>query len=365
MTVELVARNAKRLRESFSPLISRGTKVAHVDFTETPNAGNHAMWLGEERLLADLGAPVIYQCSPQSYDKDRMAEKLGDGLIVLHGGAHAGGQNAANRSFRWRVLMDFPENQAIVMPHQPMPQDEDHIKRAAETINGRNNLILFASSEPAREMLRRHFRRTVRVELAPDPSFLLQARKRSADIAYELVWIARTDGDAANDQTEIAARLASQAAEKFSIAGFNDGLEIGYVAKHRPQTILLTDWAAFVYEHEHARSAVRALSCDAWAQAYVNRALYQLSLGQVVITDRLHAHILALLLDIPHVLLNDGAGRNWSFHEMWTKDSPRCLLSKSPQDAWVTARNAALRLKDMSPQDAAAWTWRDLPPNPA
>jgi pyruvyl transferase EpsO len=360
MTTDLVSLNARRLREAFTPLVARGAPVALVDFTETPNAGNHAMWLGEKRLLTELGATVVYQCSAQSYDRAAMAEKLGAGTIFLHGGAHAGGKDAAHRGFRWRVLADFPQNAAIVMPHQPAPQDEDHMTRAAETMKGRANLILFAASEKARQTLTRHFGNSTRIELAPDATFLLPPRKRIAEIAYDMVWIARTDGDKANEQTETAARLSSQSAEKFTIPGFSDGVEISYVAKHRPQTILLTDWQALVYENELARLALRRLDFDSWAQVYVNRAFYLLSLGQVLITDRLHAHLLAILLGIPNILLNDGAGRNWAFHESWTKASPRCHLAHNPAEAWALARQAALKLKEMPAAEAATWTWAAL-----
>jgi exopolysaccharide biosynthesis predicted pyruvyltransferase EpsI len=360
MTADLVRQNAKRVRDAFAPLIARGLPVALVDFSETPNASDHAIWLGEKRLLEELGAPIVYRCSPQSYDRSAMAAKLGEGLIVLHGGVHSGRKDAAHRSFRWRLLADFPDHRAILMPYQPAREDEEHLKRAGAEFGSRGNLVLFAASENARKTLAFHFGDRVRIELAPDPAFLLPPRNRVAEIAYDLVWIARTDSGNANDTTETAARLASQAAEKFPIPRFGDGADIGYVAKHRPQTILLTDWQAFVFENEAARSALAKLSFDERAEAYVNRAFYLLSLGQVIITDRLHAHIFAMQLDLPHVLLNDGAGRNFAFHDTWTRSHARCRLAANPSEAWTVARQAALALKEMAPKEAQSWTWRDL-----
>jgi pyruvyl transferase EpsO len=352
------------LREAFSGLIARGTKVALVDFTETSNAGNHAIWLGEKRLLAELGATIVYECSAQSYDRAAMAEKLGQGTILLHGGAHAGGRDAAHRGFRWRVVADFPEHSIIGMPYQPAREDEEPMRQAAETIRAHTALVLFAASDAARQSFSRVLGPSIRVELAPDPCLMLPPRHRLAEIGYDLVWIARTDGDLANDQTETAARLSSQAAEKFTISGFTDGMEISYVAKHRPQTILLTDWQAFVYENDFARMAIRRLSFDAWAEVYAGRGFHVLSLGQVVITDRLHGHLMAMLLNLPHLLLNDGSGRNWSYYETWTKNNARCRLAHNPAEAWSLARQAAARLKEMPAAEAAQWTWADLPANP-
>jgi len=44
-----------------------------------------------------------------------------------------------------------------------------------------------------------------------------------------------------------------------------------------------------------------------------------LSRGRVVVTDRLHGHILCTLLGIPHVLLDHGYGKVTNFYQTWTK----------------------------------------------
>ena len=47
-----------------------------------------------------------------------------------------------------------------------------------------------------------------------------------------------------------------------------------------------------------------------------------LSRGHQVITDRLHAHILCLLMGIPHVVVDNNYGKLGSFLEAWTKHAP-------------------------------------------
>ena len=46
-----------------------------------------------------------------------------------------------------------------------------------------------------------------------------------------------------------------------------------------------------------------------------------LSAGRVVMTDRLHGHVLALLMGIPHVVLPDATGKTRGFYEQWTSNS--------------------------------------------
>jgi exopolysaccharide biosynthesis predicted pyruvyltransferase EpsI len=168
--------------------------------------------------------------------------------------------------------------------------------------------------------------------------------------------VARTDQERSSEQTEAAARLASQAAEKFVLAPFDDGVEIHAVVKQRPPTVLLTDWNSLVYENHDARLAYAALGFDPQSRVRVSRALYVLSLGRIVITDRLHGHIFCLMLGIPHVLLNDDAGKNWNFYETWSRQSGLCRLARTPADAWALARAALPRIRESNGGD---WRWEE------
>jgi pyruvyl transferase EpsO len=198
------------------------------------------------------------------------------------------------------------------------------------------------------------------VELAPDLAFMLGPQERASDPLYDIVWIARTDHDRANDQTESAARLSSQPAEKFVLPQFPDGIEINFVVKQRPPTILLTDWYSLFFENEEARLAYSRLNFDGRAQTNFRRAMYILSLGRIVITDRLHGHIFCLLLGIPHVFLNNDSGKNWNFYETWTRESPLCRIARNPAEAWSLARNAVPKLKE----GTAAWSWQGTDASP-
>jgi exopolysaccharide biosynthesis protein PssK len=61
-----------------------------------------------------------------------------------------------------------------------------------------------------------------------------------------------------------------------------------------------------------------------------------------VITDRLHAHILCLLMDIPHVVVDNSYGKVRSFVETWTAGAPGVRLCRdwSEAGAALAAGNA-------------------------
>ena len=356
MTSEnLVSVYAKELRERFAPLIQAGRPAALVDYPESANCGDQAIWLGEKQLLSELGVTVAYECSAQTYDRDAMAAKLGDGTIFMHGGGSFGDRYPVNHEFPLKLLQDFPHNKVILFPQQATFMDNAYLQRSASVIGEHPDVTLFARGLVAQHTLSRYFGSKARVELAPDLAFMLGPQKQMSDPLYDIVWIARTDQERAGDQTESAARLSSQAAEKFVLPRFPDGIEINLVVKHRPPTVLLTDWYSLFFENEEARLAYSRLAFDARARANITRALYILSLGRIVITDRLHGHIFCLLLGIPHVFLDNDSGKNWNFYETWTRQSPLCRLARNPAEAWSLARNALHKLKEGS---AAEWSWQ-------
>jgi pyruvyl transferase EpsO len=255
------------------------------------------------------------------------------------------------------VLQDFPKNKVILFPQQVTFLDNEYLQRTANFLAAHPDVTLFARGLIAQHMFTRYFGPTARVELAPDMAFMMGPQSRPREPLYDIVWIARTDQERANDQTEVAARLSSQGAEKYVLPRFPDGVEINFVVKQRPPTIFLTDWYSLFFENEEARLAYQRLDFDARAQAAVARALYILSLGRVVITDRLHGHIFCILLGIPHVFLNNDSGKNWNFYETWTRESPLCRLARNPAEAWSLARNAVPRLREWT---GGEWSWQGM-----
>jgi pyruvyl transferase EpsO len=285
-----------------------------------------------------------------------MRRQLAGGTVLMHGGSNFGDRHTAYHEFRLRVLDDFPDNKVIVFPHHVTYLDNDYLQRTAALIGRHPDVMLFARSLMTQHLLARHFGPSTRIELAPDLAFMLGRQVRSAQPAYDIVWIARTDQGRAGDQTEVAARLSSQAAEKFLLPKFADGIEVNFVIKQRPPTVLLTDWFSLFFENEQARTGIRKLAFDVQSEVYLARAIHILSLGHIVVTDRLLAHILCLLLGIPHILLNDESGKNWHFHETWTRDAGLCRLAHTPAEAWTFARNATPKAKQR-PVSAEHWSW--------
>src|SRR5262249_180799 len=88
----------------------------------------------------------------------------------------------------------------------------------------------------------------------------------------------------------------------------------------------------------------------ALANRQLRRGTQLLSSGRVVLTDRLHAHVIALLLQIPHVVLDNSYGKVSGFVEQWTGASRLVNVAKDLPGAFAIYRSLK---QDVTQQDAA------------
>ena len=75
------------------------------------------------------------------------------------------------------------------------------------------------------------------------------------------------------------------------------------------------------------------------AKKRVQRGVEIVTNRRGLVTERLHGHILALLLDLPHVVIDNSYGKISAFHKAWTKDSEIAYFVNSKQDAILKAKN--------------------------
>jgi pyruvyl transferase EpsO len=78
---------------------------------------------------------------------------------------------------------------------------------------------------------------------------------------------------------------------------------------------------------------------ETYAWNRFRRGVGILSQGKVVITDRLHGHIISTLLDIPHVVLDNSYGKLSGFISAWTSDYAGLRCAATMDDAVAEARS--------------------------
>lgn len=83
--------------------------------------------------------------------------------------------------------------------------------------------------------------------------------------------------------------------------------------------------------------ALRLKLYDLHSRARLRYGLNMLGAGNIVITDRLHAHILCTLSGIPHVIISDRYGKVKQFYMTWMTSNSLVRSADGPKQAFVEA----------------------------
>lgn len=98
----------------------------------------------------------------------------------------------------------------------------------------------------------------------------------------------------------------------------------------------------------HPAAAETGKNQRAWAKAIEGFRL--LGSARLVITDRLHGHIMSTLIGTPHVLMDSKLGKNIDFHDTWTR---HCACTRVANDIDHAKRYAAMYFEAARKKQAA------------
>jgi exopolysaccharide biosynthesis predicted pyruvyltransferase EpsI len=299
----------RALRTAFCKIagsvVPRGARCAVLNFPGYANVGDSAIWLGQLEFLQKHDVDVVYTCDVFDYRPQVLAKRIRDGAIVLKGGGAFGDRYLEHQEFRERVIADFPDNPIVQFPQSVEFRDPKRAEQAASALAQHEGLTLLLRD---RQSLFRIRDLGLEGTLCPDAAFGLRKLERDVEPSASVVWLARTDGERSVDVVGLT-----------TVDWIRDD-PLDRVVHHLP--------------------LLRTQRREQLAWRRLQRGKRLLSRGRVVVTDRLHGHILALLLGIPHVLLDTANSKMRHFVDTWTRD---CELTHWSDDA-LAANVAAEQL---------------------
>jgi exopolysaccharide biosynthesis predicted pyruvyltransferase EpsI len=316
---------SERIHATLDPLVHGRSECALVDFPDHSNVGDSAIWLGQVAWLATAGIRITYRCHARAYSRQQLAASTRDGVIFIHGGGNLGDTWTRHQRFRETVIGDFPDRPIIQFPQSIHFANPANLARARAVFNVHPALTLLVRDEPSLDVARREFRATS--ILCPDIALLIGPLRRPQLPDTDVFWHRRTDREA-------VPRTASFV---------ETGVAVGdWLDSRRPLVARIRDAVQpLVNRHpRRLRGAGRLLQAtyDSQARECLGVGCRLLSRGRVVITDRLHGHILSLLLGIPHVILDNSYGKIRAFFETWTAGTLLARWADSPEAALRAAR---------------------------
>ena len=308
---QLVALLQRTIDQVLRPLLAGDPSVALLGFPNYANVGDSAIWLGTIAYLRSLGIAPRYVCDHATYSRQRLARRIGDGVILLQGGGNLGDLWELHQPFREAVVDAFHDHPIIQLPQSICFQEQAALAGARAVFNRHPNLTLLVRDQQSLTIACNEF--GARSLLCPDMAFCLGLLPRLVAASRALVWLARSDRESA-----LTSRPPAGA-----------GIEPVDWLTERASALRLARWLG----RRGRLHAPLSRSYDWLARQRLQRGCRVLSSGRVAITDRLHGHILCVLLGIPHVLLDNSYGKVRSFYATWTRGCELVRWAESGSDA--------------------------------
>lgn len=304
-------------------LLEPGTPVALVDFPLHANAGDSLIYLGERAYLERLRVPVRYQTSAGRYRPAELARLHPEGPILLHGGGNFGDRWALFQHFRERVIADFPDRRIIQLP-QSIEMSRETAARVRSAYLAHPDLTVLLrdtrSVRHADDLLD-----GVRVRYCPDLAFGYGPTRRRRP-RVDVLELRRTDTESTGEPllTDGGCWRRERVDWNYSALeklAWNLAKAPGSFAKRVPRT-LPRFYRAFV---DPGYSAA--------ARTLVRAAEDTVLSGRVVVTDRLHAAVLATLLGRPVVARDNANGKLAAVFDDYLGRFPLVRFARTPQEA--------------------------------
>ena len=309
--------------------------VAYVNFPNIDNPGDSAIYRGTTTLLDRLGVEVALTLEPDAYRRRLVRGAVGErGTILIQGGGNLGDlyRKQGQHRLRLRLFRDFPQAELVQLPQTMHFSAERSLRRFQRLCLGHERLKLMLRDDTSSALAESLGIPSTR---CPDLAVGLGPLERHEPPSLEVARLLRGDVEAAPDRGAAGAESydwPSGAEQRAGTAGQRLRRDLaaaerwGRLAGRLPKRLDL------------ATVQARARRYPRLAAERLALAMRLVSRGRVLITDRLHAHLLASQMGIPNVLLDNSYGKNRSVFESWSHRYPCARFAEGIEHADAVAR---------------------------
>ncbi len=329
------------IHETLAPLIPRGAPLALVDFPNHSNVGDSAIWLGEEQYLRTYlpQSRIIWTADTDTVFMRPLPALPPECVILIHGGGNFGDLWPTHQNLRETLLRLFRNNRVIQLPQSIYFRDPAKAEPARHIFSQHRDFHLLVRDRTSFDTARNLYH--CPVYLCPDMALMLGRWPRRVEPTCDIFALIRTDRERAIS-TDASTVQPSPVVEDWvdepvSLTNRADR-QIRKLESLYPNHITSPQWfRRFFYQK--------------LATERMNRGCDQLARGRIVITDRLHAHILCTLMRIPHVVLDNSYGKISNFRLAWRTGPEICRSSDTFNEGAAVAR---MMLDDMTSKSSSA-----------
>lgn len=309
------------IHEVIGPLLPAGSSVAIFDFPKYPNVGDSVIWLGVEKYLSEKVNAHIVAVD----DNTRALPALSDSTVILiTGGGNLGDLWNSHQKYREAIVERYPGNRVIQLPQSIHFDEVENFERCRRVFSRHQDFHLLVRDSASYELAKRL--NTGGVYLCPDMALALHKLPKTRDPVSDIFGLLRTDKEKARGDDLVADDI---------VTGDWLSESASVVAKITAQLEKLQGKRDRRFPGLYG---VKSKLYHAMANRRLLRGSNMLCSGRVVVTDRLHAHILCTLMRIPHVVMDNSYRKIGNFREVWNTGAGFCSEARTMGEAVELAR---------------------------
>lgn len=324
----------RALRQTWASLLPHGTRCALVGYPDHWNVGDAAIWWGTRRLLAEIGVAADYACDPWSYEPAALEAAVPSGPLLILGGGNLGDAYRHEQSLRERLLRDFPRRRIIQLPQSVWFASPQRAESLADLLVHAGDVTLLLRDTASLAFARATFR--CDSALCPDSALAVDLPGGWGPPEAPMLALWRTD-------TEARERAEAMGDDVVVADWTSPGLEVGLMSTAARG---FHEWVGAPPAEigscpRRRRLAWRRLPWlwDQLAEDRTLRGCRILARGRVVLTDRLHAHLLCTLMRKPHVVCDSANGKIFAYRDTWRIDDPLVRYASTRAEAVSLGRD--------------------------
>lgn len=292
--------------------VTKDDLIALIGFPDYWNTGDSAIWLGTKNIIENLGCRLSYACGREDYNKAVMASRLGSGKILLLGGGNLGDIWPTEQTFRETIIQDFPGNKIIQLPQSIYFHDISALRNFKNLCHKHGQFHCMVRDLQSLQTASQELE--VPYTLCPDMAYGLGVLSRTTQASTDILWLARTDKEKRANFEDIPSR--EHIIQDW--VSLNQNELDASIAAENIRLLIRSCHDSLIDNTDEQLITNLLCAYDDMARLRLDRGLKILSQGRVVITDRLHGYILCLLLDIPHVAMDNSYGKVSNAIVTWT-----------------------------------------------
>lgn len=316
-----IAKIRRIIDREISDLVDPSVPFALLDFPDHANIGDSAIYVGTIAEFEQRGAVPSYVSTAAGFSQEEMIDAIGDGPIFLLGGGSFGTLWPFVQNFREKLLDANRGRPIIQLPQTLFYDNQAAIDQTAKVIKDHGNFTLIVRDHTSYNLAAEHFQCDLR--LCPDLAFAI-GRVHRRPAAHPLLLNLRTDHEAA------AQYETSKIEQSLGAIRRDWPVETSYWKDRVAGSEVAGLLGAYM---RNGRNGFRAFRCRDLAGQRYRRGINLLSMGQTVVTDRMHGHILCYLMDIPHCVIDNSYGKTSSFIKAWGTMGGNVRIAASVDDA--------------------------------